>query len=113
MLTDEQKSRLSPEQLVIAEKWEQEKEERGVYIEDMRVANEAKDIEAYHAAFEKFIKVGAANADYCEHERSIWSSCSACEEIEMILYPEFYNADGERMEDEEIDKMIFSKSKQY
>jgi hypothetical protein len=41
----------------------------------------------------------------CEHGRSIWSSCIACDKIEMILYPEFFDEDGVRKDDDECERI--------
>ena len=32
--------------------------------------------------------------DMCEHDRSIWSNCLACAEIDHLLFPELYDEDG-------------------
>lgn len=70
MLTDEQKARLNPEQLVIAEKWEREKEQTGKIFEKLQKAIETHDNDLWNEALKD-------NADHmpssiCEHDRSIW-----------------------------------------
>ena len=103
MLSEEQKARLNPEQLAVAEKWEREREERAVIIDELGKAEKAGDTVAFKAAIDK---LSATTQDRCEHDRSIWSSCAACEEIEFLLYPEFYDENGERLPEEEIEKVI-------
>ena len=82
MLTEEQKSRLNPEQLVIAEKWEREKEERSAILDKLD-AGEINLKEALRL-------MDHQTNDMCEHDRSIWSPCGACNEIERLLYPDAY-----------------------
>ncbi len=89
MLTDEQRARLNPEQLVIAENWERERDERLAFCDKMSEADAAKDTVAYKAAFEGYLAVGAG-ATHCEHERSIWSNCAACDEISRLLNPDLF-----------------------
>lgn len=104
MLTDEQKSRLNPEQLAIAERWEKEREDMGKVFEKLHAAMEAKDETLWHEALAEATEENIPSM--CEHERSIWSPCAACDEIEQLLNPEFYDVDGERLPDEEIEKLI-------
>ena len=111
MLTDEQKSRLNPEQLVIAEKWEQESIAQGKAIEMMRLAEAANDAEGIKKAFEAFLNASDTSG-FCEHERSIWTPCMACEEIERLLNPEFYDEDGERLPEEVIEELILKREKE-
>lgn len=110
MLTDEQKARLNPEQLAIAEKWEREHIAQGEAIEMMRVAEAANDAEGIKNAFEAFLNASDTSG-FCEHERSIWTPCMACEEIERLLNPEFYDEDGERLPEEVIEEIILQREK--
>lgn len=103
MLRPEQKARLNPEQLVIAEKWEQEREDRGRLIEELGAAEKAGDNAAFREALRK---IAETTHDRCEHDRSIWTPCAACEEIEQLLNPEFYDENGDRLDEEEIEKII-------
>jgi hypothetical protein len=82
MLTQEQKSKLNPEQLAIAEKWEREKNERSAILDRL----DAGEIDAKEA----LRLMSMQSNGMCEHDRSIWSNCAACEEIERLLYPEAY-----------------------
>lgn len=103
MLTDEQKARLNPEQLAIAEKWEREREERDKLWKILISAQENKDQKLWEETLDSLQECAPSQ---CEHERSIWSPCVACDEIERLLNPEFYDENGDRLEDEEIEKLI-------
>lgn len=39
------------------------------------------------------------DSDMCEHDRSIWSSCLACGEIDHLLFPELYDEFGIKIEE--------------
>lgn len=82
MLTEEQKAKLNPEQLAVAEKWEREKEERAAILDRM----DAGEIDVREA----LRLMNEQSNGMCEHDRSIWSPCAACDEIERLLYPEAY-----------------------
>lgn len=106
MLTDEQKARLNPEQLVIAEKWEREADLREEALKEMDAARAAKDFDAMQLATDKFFNIGGLlgeDNDRCEHDRSIMGTCAGCEELERLLHPEFYDANGDRLSDEDIE----------
>jgi hypothetical protein len=86
-LTDEIKAKLTPEQLVIAEKWEDERKQREALIEQ---------VEAGTITIREFFDKSEAITPYhCEHDRSIWSTCIACDEIESIIRPESLLEDDE------------------
>ena len=74
-------AKLDAEQKAVADKWDKEKLERAVLLDEMGRAESTKD---HHKAKEIFKKLVAADGDMCEHERSIWSNCSACLDIENI-----------------------------
>jgi hypothetical protein len=40
-----------------------------------------------------------STSDFCEHARSIWSSCAACEEIQKRMFPELYDENGDRIDE--------------
>lgn len=100
MLTEEQKARLNPEQLAIAEGWERESAERGVWIDRMEAASEAKDWPAYREALNGFLSVGK-DKTHCQHERSLMSTCIACEEISRLLNPQLFCSKCEEAFDED------------
>lgn len=89
MLTDEQKARLDSEQLAIAERWEQDRDARGLILDKMSAASDAKDNEAYQKYLKEYMSIDQGRT-HCEHERSIWSNCAGCDEISRLLHPEFF-----------------------
>lgn len=89
-MTPEQRAKLTPEQLVIAEKWEKEQKEMSGLIEQLATAQENKDMKLWADTMEKIQNVAP---NMCEHERSIWSNCAGCDEIEQILHPELFCAE--------------------
>lgn len=103
MLTAEQKARLNPEQLAIAEKWDREADLREEALKEMDAARKAQDDRAYQKAFDKFLNIDEANEGRCAHDRSIMGTCAGCEELERLLYPEFFDSNGDRFSDEDID----------
>jgi hypothetical protein len=87
MLSQEQKDRLTPEELVIAEKWEAEKElQDAIYIE-IQAAIAANDMAAIMLATDKLADSAPSE---CEHGRHIMCGCMACEDLDKKLYPEHY-----------------------
>jgi hypothetical protein len=88
MLSKEQKDRLTPEELIIAEKWDKEKDERDIIFEEIQAALAANAMEAFHLATDK---LGDMQPSHCEHERSIWTRCGACDDLELKLYPEAFD----------------------
>ncbi len=105
---------LGEDQLAIAEKWEREREERGRHLDAMVEADKNKDAEAYTKAFEAFLAADeGAQTGRCEHDRSIWTPCGGCEEIEQALNPEFYDENGDRLEDGEIEAIINANPERY
>lgn len=104
MLSDEQRARLNPEQLLIAEKWEKEREDMGQVFEKLGLAMKNHDENLWKEALEES-NINPISSR-CDHDRSIWSTCSACDEIEHLLNPEFYDENGDRLEDEEIEKIV-------
>lgn len=103
---------LGEEQLEIAEKWESEKDERDIHIKAMIAASEKNDWEGYRAALDNCIAVDK-NHGRCEHGRSIWTPCAGCEDIEMALSPEFFDENGDRLEDEQIERIINANPERY
>lgn len=103
---------LGKEQLAIAEKWDKEKEAQNPLFDELiELATVAgtKDSERFHELVEQLSDVPT----HCEHERSIWSACAGCEEIEMALNPEFYDENGDRLPDEEIDDLVEANPERY
>ncbi len=91
MLTPEILAKLTTEQKELAEKWEQEQKVR----EEILNAHDRGEL-TFKEAMDKL----AATVDgFCEHDRSIWSPCAACHELEMILYPDQFDEDGNRIDE--------------
>lgn len=113
MLRPDQKERLlklGEDQLAIAEKWEREKEEQAPLIEEIAdLFGKPEHRERFHELVEKL----SDTPSRCEHDRSIWSSCAGCEEIEHALHPEFYDENGDRLSDEEIDDIVDADPERY
>lgn len=103
MLTPEQIARLSPEQLAIAERWERERDELEHLVKQLQTAMQNKDEVLWKSLQDN---VDKKRPTHCEHERSIWSTCCACNEIEHLLNPEWYDENGDRLSDEEIEKIL-------
>lgn len=98
---------LGEDQLAIAEKWEREKEAREPLFHELSQLAERN--ERFFELVEKLSDVPTM----CEHDRSIWSPCAACEEIEQALNPEFYDENGERLDDETIDDIVEANPERY
>lgn len=81
-LAEEIKNKLTAEQLIIAEGWEKEREERDKVISQF----EKGEITTNELA-DALIRLAPS---HCEHGRSIWSTCIECEEIEKIVRPEAF-----------------------
>jgi DNA-directed RNA polymerase subunit RPC12/RpoP len=100
MISQEKRNKLSPEQLVVAEKWERERDERQALVKQMIAAGERGDVEAVDQLQTQLLD---SHSSMCEHDRSIWSPCCSCHEIEMILYPELFCTECEdQFEPEEL-----------
>jgi len=100
MLTDEQKSRLDPEQLAIAERWERDADARSLSLDKMIAASEAKDNEAYAKSLEEYLSIDKGRT-HCEHERSTWSNCAGCDEIARLLNPQLFCSECEEAFEED------------
>jgi hypothetical protein len=79
--------KLDAEDRVIAEKWEKERDERAVVYDQLSDAETLKDNDRFHKVLDQLT---AGTPSHCEHERSIWSHCYACEEIERTLFPDMF-----------------------
>lgn len=91
MLTEEQIAKLTPEELITAERWERERDERDAFF-SRYLSGEITGKEC--------AKLLRAQAQMCEHGRSIHSvHCFGCDKIEQKLYPERFDEEGYRKED--------------
>lgn len=82
MLSEDQKNRMTAEELLIAEKWDLEQDMRDAIFAQMQIAlaanNNTKLIELGE-------KLGAITPSHCEHDIFIYNDCSACSVIEKKL----------------------------
>lgn len=82
--------KLTPEQMKIYQRWVDEDQllhslmERG--FECLGAGNTAEADMLFEQAHNVL-------SPLCEHSRSIWSSCHACDEIEAILFPDLVEED--------------------
>jgi hypothetical protein len=88
MLSQEQKLKLTPEELIIAEKWEREKEElANAYKMLSNLIKEPGNDAAYDFYSEK---IAGITPSICEHGKSVFLKCEACNDLSIKLYPERY-----------------------
>ena len=93
MLTIDQRSKLTPAQIVIAEKWLAEGEQYEKLFERLEIAIKNGNAKAYDTAMDE---LGEMTPSVCEHSRSIWEECSECDAIERIIRPQLFEANGDR-----------------
>jgi|ERR1700722_10242108 len=92
MFTEEQLARLTPDELITAKRWERERQERDAIL--TRYFNGELTVKQTSALIRQ-------QAQMCEHGRSILSlHCIGCDEIEAKLYPERFDEEGYRKEDQ-------------
>jgi hypothetical protein len=96
MLTDEQKAKLTPEQIVIAEKWMEEDEKIRTIYDKLFIAIEDNNEDDFHSLIEE---ISNTVPHICEHGKSIYDSCTACDAIEKVIRPELYDDNGDRIYD--------------
>jgi hypothetical protein len=99
---EERLARLDDKQQAIVMKRQEESAARSIVIAKLFDA----DPEVHEHAFNTLRDM---TPDMCEHDRSIWSPCMACAEIDHLMYPEVFNEFGEKIEevgyeDEEINE---------
>lgn len=83
----ERLAKLNREQRAIVLKREEKRKERAKLI---KVARESNDPEVHQHIFDSLLEI---DDDCCEHGRSVWGGCHACDEIDAILYPELFCAE--------------------
>ncbi len=101
---------LTPEQQAIVDRWEKEKQERQKCYDLLQIAMDRKDARLWHDIINKIEQI---TPSVCEHDRSIWSPCAACNEIERIIHPELFchkcqellSEDGEPVDTSKTDGM--------
>ena len=88
-------ARLNPEQQKIAQAREVQRLERQILINKLRNPSATED--DHEAVFNAFRD---ATSDNCEHGRSYCKHCMACAEIDHLMFPELFDEDGERIQDD-------------
>ncbi len=78
-------AKLSSEQLEVAKQWESDRSKRLACLDRMEAAEKLGDTEARDQAYKEY---RANDPTRCAHDRSMWSNCGACLEIQKILFPE-------------------------
>lgn len=86
---------LSQEQKEIVKQWDKERAIRFGIVDEMFAALKKGDKKLYNSLHEKYEE---STEEFCVHERSIWSRCGSCEEIEKICHG--LNPDEDFPEDE-------------
>lgn len=94
-------AKLTPEQREVWDKWEIENEQMDKLIQQ---ALDALAVGDQTTAVSIFNKLDELVPHLCEHGRSIWVSCAACEAIERTLFPDMYDVDGNRLPDQNDEK---------
>jgi hypothetical protein len=88
---------LNPEQQKIAQARELQRKERHKLISKLSSPDATED--DHHMVFNALRDV--SYSDDCEHGRSYCKHCIACGEIDHIMFPELFNKEGFRIEEEE------------
>jgi hypothetical protein len=92
-ITEERLSRLNAEQRKIVEKRQAKLNEMDKLI-DMLADNADPDV---HERVQNALRA-IELPDRCDHNVSMFDDCDACDEIDRILFPELYDANGIRIE---------------
>lgn len=79
-MVNDNRSKLTPEQLQVVARWDYERKERQrLYLQ----------LESgYHNPAVILKELQELTPDYCEHNRYVMGTCADCEEIERVLHPE-------------------------
>jgi hypothetical protein len=91
-------AKLTPEQKKVYDAWVTEDEKANVIFQKMLDAISVNDGEMLR---QLTIELAELIPAQCEHGRSIHKSCGACLEIEKILFPEDFDAEGNRLDEEQ------------
>lgn len=87
-LTSEQLARLNPEQKEIVLKREERRKYRLNLINSLNSSNSDNHEMVFNALMNE-------DDDRCEHDRSIMGTCIACHEIDVLLFPEYFDVNGD------------------
>ncbi len=88
-------AKLTPDQLEIYKNWEREIEQSEVILQGLLSALASNNLDEVRRLSNQLKELVPPN---CEHGRSVYLSCQACDQIERTLFPESFNADGERID---------------
>jgi hypothetical protein len=89
-------AKLTPEQRQVFDKWQEEGAKADAIMQNLLDAISVNDRETIDDLTQQ---LNDLIPFYCEHGRSVYSSCIACTEIEKTLFPDAYNANGDRIDD--------------
>jgi hypothetical protein len=96
MITDEQKAKLTKEQITIAEKWEKETQPCSDLFAKLDDAAKKQDQVLWDQIMEE---LGDVIPTMCEHGHAIGENCMDCDAIEIIIRPELFDDHGNRKYD--------------
>lgn len=88
-------AKLTPEQMQVYLAWQAEGEKADVIMQQILDALATNDQEAVHRLT---LELDALIPVTCEHGHSVYLSCMACADIERTLFPEAFDADGNRID---------------
>jgi len=97
-LIQERIARLNPEQQKLAQSREVQRKDRFKLIEKLAAPDANED--THEMVFNALRDMDDRNFE-CEHGRSYCKNCIACGEIDHIMFPELFNKEGFRIEEEE------------
>lgn len=83
------KNELTIEQQKIVDRWEAEREARGLLIDKLEADQSA---EVFQAVLQELYDLSPT---HCEHGRAVINTCMACDEIERIIHPELFEEEEE------------------
>jgi hypothetical protein len=95
-LMQERIARLNDEQKTIAQAREVQRKQRAKLIAKLSDPNADEDV--HHMVFNALRDM---DGDECEHGRHYVKNCIACGEMDHAMFPELFDEDGFRIEDNE------------
>jgi len=87
-------AKLTPEQRKVFDSWQAEAEQADVLLQQMLSAIADNDANRMNQLTLQLNELMPIN---CEHGHSVYLECAECDEIEKILYPEAFDAQGHRI----------------
>ncbi len=91
-LIQERIAKLSPKDQLILQAREVKRKKTAQLIDQAR--KDPTNSELQHRVFDHILDM---QEDYCEHDRSTWSTCIACGELDHAMFPELFDEYGERL----------------